>query len=70
MSITGHYMTADRQLRHLMTAEGFSLHRTGKHLIWRDASGIQVVTAATASCSRHLKNVQRDIRRARCLQSA
>ncbi len=58
-------MTSSRQLHSLMTSEGFSLHRTGKHLIWRDSAGVQVVTAATASCSRHLQNVRRDIRRAR-----
>ena len=50
-----------------MRDAGFSLHRTGKHLIWRDAVGAQVVTAATASDRRCLLNVERDIRKARAL---
>jgi hypothetical protein len=54
-----------RDLRDLMTSEGFILHRSGKHLIWRDADGIQVVTAATPSCRRTLQNVRSTIRRAR-----
>ena len=63
-------MTDRKRIESLMASEGFALHRTGKHLIWRDASGVQVVTAATASCSRHFANVRRDIRRARSLQCA
>ena len=55
-----------RDLRDLMASEGFRLHRTGKHLVWRDDSGAQVVTAVTPSCHRHLQNIRRDIRRARC----
>jgi hypothetical protein len=58
-------MTDARRVHDLMISEGFSLHRTGKHLIWRDAAGVQVVTATTASDRRHLANVKRDIRRAR-----
>jgi hypothetical protein len=59
-------MTVTRNLRSLMTSEGFRLHRTGKHLVWRDDSGAQVVTSATASDRRHLANVKRDIRLSRC----
>jgi hypothetical protein len=54
-----------RDLRDLMTSEGFHLHRSGKHLIWRDADGIQVVTAATPSCRHALQKVRSTIRRAR-----
>ena len=53
-----------------MRDAGFALHRTGKHLIWRDAAGAQVVTAGSASDRRHLLNVERDIRKARALAAA
>ena len=63
-------MTDRKRLENLMRDAGFYLHRTGKHLIWRDDVGAQVVTAATASDRRCLLNVERDIRKARALVAA
>ena len=66
VALTPDPMTQKQQLHTLMASEGFTLHRRSKHLIWRDSAGIQIVTPASPSCHRHLKNIQRDIRRARC----
>lgn len=42
---------------------GFSLHRAKNHLVFLHASGARLVTSKTASDSRALKNIERDIRK-------
>jgi len=42
---------------------GFHLHRHNKHLIWRNADGVQVVCAATPSCHHALANFRSRLRR-------
>lgn len=56
---------AQRELESIALSHGFALHRSsGKHLIWRHATGAQVVSAKTPSDRRSLKNFERDCRRA------
>ena len=39
-----------------MTALGFSLVRRNKHLVWRNAAGVTVVTSATPGDDRARRN--------------
>lgn len=43
---------------------GFRLHRQGKHLVFRDARGQQVVVARSPSDQRALQNIEAQFRRA------
>jgi len=47
----------------LAAAYGFHLHRKRKHLIWRNADGVQVVCAASPSCRHALANFHARLRR-------
>jgi len=48
-----------------MKSYGFTLHRQSKHLIWRDANGVQIVTAKTISDKRAIDNIKTTIALAR-----
>jgi predicted RNA binding protein YcfA (HicA-like mRNA interferase family) len=47
----------------LCAKHGFSLHRAKNHLVFLHASGARLVTSKTASDSRALKNIERDIKK-------
>ena len=53
-----------RERRKLAESYGFELVRMRKHLIWRHPSGVQVVSAATASDRRAMQQFRRDLQRA------
>jgi len=48
-----------------MKEKGFTLIRSGKHNIWKDKSGLQIVTSITPSDFRTLKNIEASIKKAR-----
>ena len=58
-------MNVSNALKRLMKEKGFALIRRGKHDIWRDTSGIQIVTSTTPSDFRTMKNIEASIKKAR-----
>jgi predicted RNA binding protein YcfA (HicA-like mRNA interferase family) len=59
-------VSGERALRKLGRRYGFDLERTrGGHYRLRSATGEVVIAAASPSCSRHFKNTEADLRRAR-----
>ena len=48
-----------------MKEKGFTLIRSGKHNIWRDKTGLQIVTSVSPSDHRTLKNLEASIKKAR-----
>jgi hypothetical protein len=52
-------------LKKLMKEKGFTLIRSGKHNIWRDKTGLQIVTSVSPSDHRTLKNLEASIKKAR-----
>lgn len=57
-------MSSNRAILELAARYGFSLVRQKSHLIFRHPSGAQVVTSATCTDWRRLKNAERDFKRA------
>lgn len=47
----------------LCTKHGFSLHRSRNHLVFIHPSGARLTTSKTASDSRALRNIERDIKK-------
>jgi len=49
--------------RKIAEEHGFHLHRRRKHLVWRNADGVQVVCAASPSDHHALANFRARLRR-------
>ena len=58
-------MNMNTAVKRLMKEKGFTLIRSGKHNIWKDKSGLQIVTSITPSDFRTLKNIEASIKKAR-----
>lgn len=54
----------DREVLELAARYGFSLARRSSHLVFRHPDGMQVVTSASCTDWRRLKNAERDFKRA------
>ena len=52
-----------RALADLMAANGYTLKREAKHMVWGNAKGQTITTSKTPSDLHALKQVERDIRR-------
>lgn len=52
-----------KELKKLMKNNDFIVHRAKNHIIWRHRSGARVVTPASPSDWRSLKNIKRDIKK-------
>lgn len=58
-------MNMKTALKNLMNENGFTLIRCGKHNIWKDKNGLQIVTSVSPSDHRTLKNIEATIKKAR-----
>jgi predicted RNA binding protein YcfA (HicA-like mRNA interferase family) len=56
-------MKHQKALTKLMQSNGFELHRSKNHLVWKHHTGVKIHTASTPSCRHALNQVERDIRR-------
>jgi predicted RNA binding protein YcfA (HicA-like mRNA interferase family) len=56
-------MAVSKELLRTVAKHGFTLVRARKHLIFRHACGAQLVTAASTSDVRSIRNVEGNIRR-------
>jgi predicted RNA binding protein YcfA (HicA-like mRNA interferase family) len=56
-------MAVSKELLRTVAKHGFTLVRSNKHLIFRHPCGAQLVTAASASDVRSIRNVEGNIRR-------
>ncbi len=56
-------MNTQSTIRKLMKAEGFTLLRSARHLVWEGPTGERVTTSVSPSDYRAVDNIKRDIKR-------
>lgn len=58
-------MKTTNNIKAFMKSCGFELVREKKHYVWRDADGVQIVTAKTISDHRAIANIKKTIAKVR-----
>ena len=56
-------MTYIKEVTKLMKSNGFELHRTKRHLVWRHYTGVMINTSKTPSGCNAINQVKREVRR-------
>ena len=57
-------MTTRKTIKKLMTANGFVLIRSNKHLVWKHTTiGKNIITSSTPSDGNAINNIKKDIQK-------